>query len=217
MEDSPELWTRWWNAVREGRVELPRIAADGKRTVTSASFFGLSPRTDRVVFVVDRSGSMENGFGTGSRSRYDEAVAQLLRFLEQASSRTHFAVVLFSDKGDRWRVGLSRASEANLERAGSWLRNKRPNGGTQLFAGLRTALQLDRDGTLHPDRVEVDTVVVLCDGATAEGKGWVEAWLKRENEEAQLVFHCVQIGTVGNGTLEALAAGTGGDFVGVSR
>jgi hypothetical protein len=56
-------------------------------------------------------------------------------------------------------------------------------------------------------------VIVLCDGATSEGAGWVARWLAEENERAQLVFHCVQLGADGNGTLQALSEGSDGEFL----
>ena len=94
-----------------------------------------------------------------------------------------------------------------------WLLGKTPDGGTQLREGIRTALELDREGRVDVRRTAADTVIVLCDGATTEGPGWVRSWLQRSNEEAQLVFHCVQIGNTGDGTLQELADETGGDYV----
>jgi Mg-chelatase subunit ChlD len=166
-----------------------------------------------VVFVVDRSGSMGSAFGTSGRTRHAEAIDQLLRFLEQSGEDTRFTVALFSDEGVAWRTRLVPADGANLAAVRRWLEDRPPEGETRLFEGVRAGLALDPRGRLNPERCEADTVIVLCDGATTEGSGWVARWLAQENERAQLVFHCVQIGEGGNGTLEALAAGTGGQFV----
>jgi Mg-chelatase subunit ChlD len=182
-----------------------------------AAFFGLRLQSDRVLFVVDLSGSMATSFGTGGQSRYEEAKDQLFRFLEAAGERTRFGVVLFEDRGTSWRRGLRQATPANLERLQRWLAARRPGGATELFEGLREGLALDREGRLDPARVEADTVVVLCDGQTADGPRWVRPWLARENQDALLRFHGVQIGHQGDGTLEALAEASGGDFVRVTR
>ncbi len=209
----PARWSEWWEGVRAGRIPLPsEVAAAGGQS-TSAAFFGLHAVTDRVVFVVDRSGSMRTAFGTGGRSRHDEAIEQLVRFLRQSGAETRFTVALFSDSGQAWRSRLAPASEGNLELVERWLEDNPPDGETRLYEGLRTGLGLDARGRLDLARCEADTVIVLCDGATSEGPGWVARWLAQENERAQLVFHCVQIGNQGNGTLEALAEGTGGEFV----
>ena len=54
---------------------------------------------------------------------------------------------------------------------------------------------------------------LLCDGDTEEGPSWVEPWIRENNEAAQLIFHCVQIGRRGDGTLKRLAELTGGQFL----
>ena len=92
-----------------------------------------------------------------------------------------------------------------------------PQGTTELEPAVREALRLDREGRPDLSELEADTVVVLCDGATAEGPAWVAPLLSGPNQEACVVFHCVQIGGGGDGTLEALAEGTGGTFVSVPR
>lgn len=212
----PERWSDWWQAVRAGRIELPAdIAAAGGQS-SSATFFGLRAVTDRVVFVVDRSTSMRTAFGTGGQSRHEEAIGQLVSFLEKSGEDTRFTVALFSDTGTCWRSRLTAATSTNLEQVRRWLEGKPPEGETRLFEGVRAGLGLDGRGRLLAERCEADTVIVLCDGATTEGPGWVAEWLASQNEDAQLVFHCVQIGSGGNGTLEALAEGSGGEFVRVN-
>lgn len=213
----PARWSEWWEGARAGRIALPADLAAAGIESTSAAFFGLHAVTDRVLFVVDRSGSMRTGFGTGGRSRHDEAIEQLACFLRRSGPDTRFSVALFNRSGEVWRGRLTPASEANLVLARGWLEQNEPDGETRLFEGLRAGLGLDARGRLDLERSEADTVIVLCDGATSEGPAWVARWLERENERAQLVFHCVQIGSQGNGTLEALAEGSRGKFVRVQE
>ena len=121
----PARWSEWWQGVGEGRIALPAdIAAAGGQS-SSATFFGLRAATDRVVFVVDRSGSMRTPFDTGGRSRHAEAIDQLVRFLRQSGEDTRFSMALFSDQGVTWRSRLAPASEANLELARRWLDARR--------------------------------------------------------------------------------------------
>jgi hypothetical protein len=209
----PHLWSTWWEAVRSGRIALPADRAAAGEQSSSAAFFGLHVATDRVLFVVDRSGSMRAAFGTGRRSRHEEAIDQLESFLRRSGEETQFSIAVFNGKGDAWRSHLVPASPANLADARGWLAGRSPQGATNLFAGLAAGLDLDAHGRLELERCEADTVIVLCDGATEEGPSWVRGWLGEQNESAQLVFHCVQIGSGGDGTLEALAAGTGGKFL----
>ncbi|MSR61435.1 MAG: hypothetical protein EXS08_03160 [Planctomycetes bacterium] len=206
-------WSEWWTAVRDGRTALPAeiLAAGG--FVTRAEFFGLRAESDRVLFVVDRSGSMRRSIGTAGRTRHEEALEQLLSFLRQSGADTRFNVAVFGDEGKVWRTGLCAAGEENLHQVRRWLEAKEPEGWTLLFEGLRAGLGLDSKGRLDAAHCEADTVIVLCDGATTEGAAWVAKWLAEENGDAELVFHCVQIGDESNGTLEALAAGSGGELV----
>jgi len=212
----PERWKTWWAAVEAGDVE-PRRGEDDPPE-TRAGFFGLRPVTDRVTFVIDRSGSMNlpftgNPLEGGVRSRYQEAAEQMQKFLEGLGERTRFNVVVFSDGADAWRANLAQASPASLKEATSWLLRRRPEGGTQLRHGVERAVRLRLDGSVDLEHLETDTIIVLCDGQTAEGLAWVRPLLRRINHEARLVIHCVQIGGEGDGTLELMAELTGGEFI----
>ena len=209
-------WETWWRAVRRG--ETPLVADDDDpRTV--AQFFGLRPMSDRIAFLIDRSGSMKDPFEPDGRSvapgrwsRYDEAVQQMIDFLRTLGPACRFRLAVFSNGSDVWHKDLRPADARNLKSARNWLLSRRPDGGTNLRGGVERALDLKR-GVIDVETLGIDTVVVLCDGATDEGSAWVEGFLERVNSEARIVFHCVQIGDFGDGTLEALARHTGGDFV----
>lgn len=206
----PERWSTWWRArVAGAGEESPAPSAPG----TTAGFFGLRPETDRVVFVLDRSGSMEALFGTGERSRYEEAVEQLCDLLEALGPQARFRVIQFSSGLRISSAQLEAATPVQINSTRSWMLYRGPDGGTELEPAVREAMELDARGRPDLDALEADTVVVLCDGETAEGPGWVRGLLEGPNQEAALVFHCVQIGGGGDGTLEALAKGSGGSYL----
>ncbi len=206
----PERWALWWEAVQEGRIQL---ADEGPPISQSPEFFGLRPVSGRLLFVVDRSRSMRTSFGTDGRTRHEEAIFQLLAYLEKSGEDTLFSVVLFNDRTARWRSRLNRASASNLAHLRRWLDSKPADGSTQLREGIAAALELNGAGLIPLERVEADTVIVLCDGETDSGPAWIRPWLERVNGEAQIVFHCVQIGSEGDGSLRQLAEGTGGDYI----
>jgi len=220
MGPYPERWLAWWEGVRAGRIQPlsedglePGGAGSVSAPVTVATFFSLRPLTDRVVFVIDRSSSMTTPFGTGGRTRYEEAVNQMVTFLEACVEPTRFGVTLFNNKAGSMRAGLTDCRPGTIAAARRWLMANRPAGGTLLSAGVEKAVRVGRDGMVDLDAFEADTVIVLCDGATPEGPAWARKWLEKVNGEARLVFHCVEIGRQGNGTLKALADGSGGDWV----
>lgn len=216
-----EEWREWWALVRSGQIagQSPKTQG-GIAESTEASFFGVRPMSDRIVFVIDRSGSMQSAFGMGTTGasnaglrRWDEAENQLLGFLEAIGPKARFDVILFHDIAESWRGSLVPTSKDNLKAVREWLRFQRPNGGTQLRAGVDLALHTAPDGAIDLAKIEADTVIVLCDGETAEGAAWVEPFLERILPTTRMVFHGVQVGSQGDETLSKLACGSRGDFV----
>lgn len=210
---NPRNWITWWIAVRQGKAALADADGSSPEAQTQAMFFGLRPMTDQVTFVIDISGSMSTGWGTTGHTRYVEAVEQMMQFLQAGGEQTRFNVILFSDEPLRSSKELVPATTRNLARARRSLLDREPGGGTHLRPAIDLALRLDRDGRLDLSKLEADTIIVLCDGETAEGRGWVKPLLASLAAESQVRIHCVLLGTRGDGTLEALAEGTGGDFV----
>lgn len=217
----PEDWRAWWELVRSGssRGFSPQTPG-GVPESTEATFFGIRPMTDRVVFVLDRSGSMNTLFGRGTAGRtetghrrWDEAVGQMVGFLEDLGPKCSFDVVLFHDLGEIWKGKLVPATPENVRAAKDWLRGQPPNGSTHLRAGVDAALRIGPGGTIDVAKLEADTVIVLCDGETAEGPAWVDPFLEVVVPVTRIVFHGVQIGSSGDETLMRLARGSRGDFV----
>lgn len=204
-------WSEAWGAVTRGERKPPKPDNSGART--RPGFFNLEIWSDRVVFVIDRSGSMsEIHRGAKARSRWIEAVSQLLECVQGLEEGARFNVVLFHDIAMSWRDELCPVTTANLADLRSWL-EQAPGGSTALKAGIDRAL-------LGPVRAgeerrlsEADTLVLLCDGATNEGAEWVAPFLDRVQTISRTRFHGVQIGSSGDGALEALARGSDGQFL----
>ncbi|MDP6520619.1 MAG: VWA domain-containing protein [Planctomycetota bacterium] len=216
----PRRWQVWWRGVQNGTVTR-RANAGSPAEATSAGFFGIRPNSDRIVFIIDASGSMDTAFtggtgtGTSSHTRFDEAINQLESCLKLLGPKTHFNVVLFNSGSRSWKQKLTTATNSHIQGAKTWLRHHPPGGGTGLRLGVQEALHMSTWGDLDIKRLEADTVVILCDGATDSGPGWVDPFLLHLNSKARLLFHAVRIGGSGDGTLQALAWGSGGRCVDV--
>lgn len=208
----PERWKALWEGYKRGEVQLSGEGQPLDR-MTVGGFFGLRPETDRVTFVLDRSGSMAANFGDRkSHSRLEEAAEQMSELLRQLGERTYFNVVVFSDDARAWRTSIQRADAKNIKSASNWVRTNGARGGTHLQAGVFEAMQVDSKGRVDLDKLETDTIVVLCDGQTAEGPNWVHEFLRRVNDDARVVFYAVQLGLGGDGALEALCEASGGEY-----
>jgi uncharacterized protein with von Willebrand factor type A (vWA) domain len=204
-------WARWWQVAVAGGA-LPE-APPAERT--EATFYGLRPASDRILFLIDRSGSMRERHEVRG-TRFEDAVDRLLYTLRDLGPETRFGVVLFNARGHRFSAELEPADADTLERLERWATDLGPDGGTNLQSGLRAALPGLEQGELLPSAVPYDTVVVLCDGET-ESASWVAPWLAKYNLDARVVFHCVNIGGTPGGVLEALAGGSGGNFLSVAQ
>jgi Mg-chelatase subunit ChlD len=121
-------------------------------------------------------------------------------------------VILFSDQTWSSSRELREATPRNVAALETWLGGHSPNGGTELEPAIREALAVDARGTPRGP-LDADTIVVLCDGETSEGRGWVRSLIESANAERCVVFCCVQIGSAGDGTLADLARLSGGQFV----
>lgn len=171
--EQPNLWVDWWE--RNGasfKIVEKKEAAEVK---TRAGFFGIPVRGNRILFIVDNSGSMawqtaEPGKDGKKHSGLEVACRELARVVEQLGPDDKFNVVRFSNGPDAWQPrGLVEASDSNKKRFTKWVEGLRADGGTDLWSGLKTGLQLK--SLAHGERfnAEVDEVFILSDGAPSVG------------------------------------------------
>ncbi len=212
MGADPRAWETFLVRYQEGTVELKsssEIAADGG---SQAEFFGIGRVSDHVTFVIDTSGSMESPFGTTGHTAYEEAVDQLLTYLERMGPETWFQVVVFNSRAETV-FKLSQADEETLASLRWTMENRSPGGGTQLGLGVEEALKRNKVEEGRRKGRTTDTFVVLCDGATVEGADWAKALVGRPDFPKSLRFYSVQIGSAQSPAMRALAELTGGKFV----
>jgi Ca-activated chloride channel family protein len=158
----------------------------------------LGPARD-VVFVLDRSGSMQ-GVKMASAAR---ACALLLRTL---GPRDRFAVQAFDDVVEWMAGGFLQADEGGIERGEKWLRAIASRGGTELDLAMGEALERIRGRGESAGRVPV--VVLLTDGQVGDESGVLKR-LQRELWDAR-VFTVGIDTAVNGGFLRRLAALGGG-------
>ena len=209
----PPRWRAFWDSILRGK-ELAEGTTSAPTPHKGGRFFGLRPESDRLVFLLDASGSMNAPFADDpSRRRLDEAADEMRKLLDSLGPRTRFSVVLFNDRVRTWNSELQKATGANIEAACAWVKRSKAARGTHLFAGVQEVTRMGTGGKGNPvGSMEADTVIVLCDGETREGPTWVDPLLRQVQDRLRLAFHAVQLGPGGDGTLEALAGLTGGQF-----
>jgi hypothetical protein len=236
------MWAGWWKSEGEAWLASagPERFEGGVGGSGGADFYGIETRSDRIVFVLDRSYSMRLPVpqkGPVSGAKRDEGVAggtklevaknELERTIRKLPPDVHFGVVFFGANVKSWQQppGLLAATPENRKRAIDWFAALDPEGSTPIFAALSEALRYAKvgGGKSATDPAGADTIFLLSDGAPTR-PGTDELLLGPELEaaiqdflEANRGFRCV-VHTIGVGPeqnrelMMRLARETGGTY-----
>ena len=157
---SAERWARWSADLPEGPVVPVERREEAEQGPTTTTLYGLTVYGDRVAFLVDMSGSMwVDHKGRPRKEAVDEELARCLRALPPTA---RFDVVPYAKHPDPWRGELVDATPKNVERAVKTFLTCSLNGVGDLWTAIESVLA-------DP---EVDTIVVLSDGAPSGGDRW---------------------------------------------
>lgn len=209
---SNERWKRWWEsegeafevpeyttALRQERERERRRAA----SETTSTFFGLQVISDRICFIMDISGSMEERSGAGNR--LDAAKEQLVGVLEKYPEGDLFNVIFFASDAFPWVDELVKMTRKTRKEALSYVTRQKPGGATAIYDALQLAFE---------DR-RIDTIYLLTDGdpmgGTINEPGRIRAEVKRWNETRKIQIHCIAVGKPSE-LLKGLARDSGGEY-----
>ena len=155
--ETEEDWRKWWQLSRESF--RPRTGDVGKppegtsqRARPRPTFFGTEIRSDRLVFVLDISGSME------AEDRIGRAKAQLVQAIEGLPDGGAFTVIAFSSGCRVWEKALVPATPQNKARAVEFVKGLQPTGNTLTLGACKAAFEVER----------ADAIVLLSDGYPTE-------------------------------------------------
>jgi len=206
--DFADTWRRWWTDHGAGFQvpENPPKKKKRKQGGTVASFYGLPLDSDRVIFVVDQSGSMNAGDPRSRRTRLTTAVEEVLAAVARLGPADRVNVIFFETTIHPWRTRLAKLSSSNRAALEKHMREQRPKGGTNLYDGLELALQ---------DK-QVDSVFLLSDGMPGSGKFVMAADILRAvshlNRTRRIAIHCISVGADSD-LLKKMAAQNWGKYV----
>jgi len=170
------------------------------------SFFGLESRGDRLVFVVDCSGSM------GYERRFQRAVYELGQSLRLMEANQEFLVVLYNDgiypmlDTPLKQTKPLRATDGNVERVMTWVRYQRPAGFTLPARAIRGALE-----------VKPSSIFFLSDGELDDNTIGMLRELNVSNSATgarKVPIHTITLGSTGAGagTMKQIAQENNGRF-----
>jgi hypothetical protein len=184
------LWEEFWRNEGQNMAVRPKPKPGEEKVKDSRyqKFFDLDVRSDRVLFVLDFSGSMDEPVtlqmtGTvakaGTTTTKAELVkAEMKRIVMSLPENTLFNLVVFSDEVHLWRQDreghpalVKLDDNAKDDLVGSFLDGLRPQGATNLYGALDKALGFGGRGLFDKYyETAFDTLYVLSDGAPSWGE-----------------------------------------------
>jgi hypothetical protein len=193
-----DVWERWWAGVGRKLPDQEGSAAGGgqetpaSREKSGLRFYGIQTRSNRIVFVVDVSGSMNQPVDplkqkpviTGKaqeadgpapgRTRLEVAANELRRAVDRLPPGADFTIIFFSHSPWIWKPDLVKATPEAKKEAHQAIDGMRALGTTFTLGALREAFSMA--GALGSVQKtgktggKVDTIFLLTDGAPTDGK-----------------------------------------------
>jgi HEAT repeat protein len=207
LPDRADLWRRWWR--NEGvaftvPAAVPR--ARKARPGGSTTYYGLPVDSNRVIFVIDQSGSMAIRSEEGKPSDWEKAVKETLNVVDGLRAKARLNLVLFETNVRAWRKTLVELKTRERIALRKYLSRQKPRGGTNLYDALKKALLSQG----------VDSIFLLSDGLPETGAYTKPEDILREigklNRSRRIAIHVVAIG-FDTKFLEQLAEQNGGRYV----
>lgn len=170
-------------------------------------YYGIDIHAQRVMFIIDHSGSMEDHWS--GMTRLTRAKLELIKVIRELPENTEFAIMFYETNVRVWRKELLYANEKNKLEAIAFIRKLGFGDRTNTYGALRQSLSFDND---------LESVFLLTDGrptigATVETEKILSDILGR-NRFRHLNFNTIGIAV--NPTTEAflkqLAVGSGGEY-----
>jgi hypothetical protein len=161
-------WQDWLATVRgtgsfDPAAVVGRVAARHRYDV---SWYGIPILSDRIIFVIDVSGSMDSVQGREGPTRLRLAQDELVGVLRKLDPNTHFNILAFSWSCQSFRRrGLVKATPATVREAVRFVSRLKAGGGTNTYDALQQAFDAGED---------VDTIYLLSDGTPTVGQHVVQ-------------------------------------------
>ncbi|MFM1871332.1 MAG: hypothetical protein RL398_754 [Planctomycetota bacterium] len=169
--DQPDKWRELWEREKESIDVTAKHAPKAAPSTVASGFCGIPVQGNRVLFILDLSGSMNFKMPDGSTTRLDYAQKQLEAAMKSISENSSFNLVTFNGnpKAKVWSKDMVQATEKNREKFLKFVAGLRADGGTNLWSGFEQGLKVK--SLVHGERYDtnVDEVFILSDGAPSVG------------------------------------------------
>jgi hypothetical protein len=192
---APDAWAKWWSDKKKGKLTKEGDIAKKER-MSVATYYNFKIFSDRILFVIDVSGSMN--WPTFHPNRIEVAKRELVKAIKSLNEKTMFNVATFAGHVDFWQnKGEVLATKDNVAKALKWVDAKLlPRGGTNTYDALVKSL--------HENPL-IDTVFFLSDGIPSVGKyelpEEILIHLRNQNRYRKVIFNTVAL-AIGKASIE---------------
>jgi hypothetical protein len=227
LEDAA-AWRAFWAREQDNIVVPDRLPAPDPFG-TRVEFFGVPVTGASIAFLIDTSGSMDDPPGTEgpttgpsrtrrARTRLEAAKEQLTLATQVMEEGSQFFLLTFSNDVKRWTRAPLRPGKDVTRRLTGLLSRLNANGGTNLYAGLVEALEIEGRRFGDAELPKIDELFVLTDGQPTTGAArdadTICELVREANKYAKVRINAVFTGAGGGSALlRRLAAENDGVFV----
>jgi len=153
-------WKHFYLKHKADGTEFRR-EPDGSTKESSLSYMGVPIYSDRIVFALDSSSSMNESMTDGDHeTRSSRAVHELVHLLPHLPATASLNVLFFDSEVSAFADGLIGLNAEVQEQIAAFSLENPPQGGTNLFGGLDSAFS--QDG--------VEEIILLTDGSPSMGE-----------------------------------------------
>ena len=237
-------WKSWWE--KEGKNMRVRALGAPKNQGKGAAgvyvrYFNIDVESDRILFLVDASGSMARKVRLKQKYaglpheavKFDLVRKELSKVILSLPPKAAVNVIFFNQEVIPFRPmspgnpGLMRMTETNKEALLEFLNLTTPQGLTNLYGALNLALQVGRGAgkkawkgpyKSRTNPLTFDTIYLLSDGAPTTGEvvdsDRILELVDKANAVKKVVIHTISFGDVNNARfMDELARRNGGRHV----
>jgi len=235
------LWRKWWkdNGATFEVVENPeeKSFVDEAQEQRGVTFFGITTDSQRVLFVLDLSGSMDFSMtpknnpddeagrepdmpGKGEMSRLEAAKRDLIKAIGGLRDGAKFNLVLFASDVWTWADELIVMAPDKRSQLTSFIESSDAVGGTNIYGALERALDLA--GAVGGDTFvdpAIDTIYLLTDGKASVGtttdREEILSFVRARNQSAHITIHTIGLSDAHDAVLlRRMAEENNGRYVG---
>lgn len=172
FEPYADVWTKWWEEHKDDFEKDVEVKTGKKPEFPRIHFYGVEIKSDRVLFIIDVSGSMKLEIKTKDEEpkkkkkdpvvtgpgnpppppdledflrqgkKIDIAKHELKKAIERMPKEFTFNIIQFNQGAKPWQEKMVKASKKNKEAAYTWIRGLKPSGSTYTDGALRMGFKM---------------------------------------------------------------------------